>query len=314
MPTSTVIRLFPVEDVRLPPTMGHYVHAVFLDIVRQVDPALAEHLHTGSEVKPFTLSPLQGRFESTGEKWRILIREGQECWFRVTLLDDALFAPFSRFFLERMEIPTLRLGSGQFHLIHLSTSGTGDDARWSGHATYDELWESTLPSRTLSIRFYSPTAFKMRDICRKTSKTSMNLAVPDPVRCVQSWATKWNTFSGMPVDKDRLLRFVDRYCQSVETSIQTKMTDFKYYKELGFVGTCRWTFVEQAPRDDETTRDPDLPAFWLEDETTDWPPELMEPIDEALLRRVNVLANFAFYCGTGYKTTMGLGQTKLIAQ
>ena len=29
-----------------------------------------------------------------------------------------------------------------------------------------------------------------------------------------------------------------------------------------------------------------------------------------MLRLVNLLADFAFYCGTGYKTTMGMGQTR----
>ena len=29
-----------------------------------------------------------------------------------------------------------------------------------------------------------------------------------------------------------------------------------------------------------------------------------------MLRWVNLLTDFAFYCGTGYKTTMGMGQTR----
>jgi len=28
------------------------------------------------------------------------------------------------------------------------------------------------------------------------------------------------------------------------------------------------------------------------------------------LKQAGALANFAFYCGTGYKTTMGMGQTR----
>ena len=37
--------------------------------------------------------------------------------------------------------------------------------------------------------------------------------------------------------------------------------------------------------------------------------EVAPKAGEDLARRVNALADFAFFCGTGKKTTMGMGQT-----
>ena len=41
-------------------------------------------------------------------------------------------------------------------------------------------------------------------------------------------------------------------------------------------------------------------------------PTALKLLDENMLRVTNCLADFAFYCGTGYKTTMGMGQTRRV--
>ena len=75
MLASLIVHLFPVENAVLPPTMGHYVHAAFLDLSRQVDTKIAEQLHSNLPCKPFTVSPLQGKFDKSG-KGKLFIRAG----------------------------------------------------------------------------------------------------------------------------------------------------------------------------------------------------------------------------------------------
>jgi hypothetical protein len=56
--------------------MGHQAHALFLDLVRQLDPALATRLHDESNYRPFTVSPLSGgRLEGAS----LVLRHGQCC-------------------------------------------------------------------------------------------------------------------------------------------------------------------------------------------------------------------------------------------
>jgi len=58
-------------------------------------------------------------------------------------------------------------------------------------------------------------------------------------------------------------------------SIHTRMVDFGSYKLLGFVGNVRYL--------------------------------LPEDMHEILRRTINCLADYAFYAGVGYRTTMGMG-------
>lgn len=65
--------------------------------------------------------------------------------------------------------------------------------------------------------------------------------------------------------------------------------NFGRYKQLGFVGDCEYQFLDNVSKggSSEANRE-----------------------SQELLKQADALANFAFYCGTGYKTTMGMGQTR----
>lgn len=314
MPISAVIHLIPEENAYLPPTMGHLAHGAFLAIIKKASPELAESLHQEGKEKPFTVSPLQGKFEKVGE--RLLIRQGTDCWLRFALLRDELFHPFSCYFLESQNIPSIILGKGKFTLTRLVTSGEGEnvDKTWSGHATYEEIMDRTISSRHIALRFYSPTAFKVRDISKGKSR---NYANPDLKLCDQSWANRWNAFcpEGLRIDKARLLQFIEDHAQWLRIQTKSKMMDFGRYKELGFIGECLYEFREELGPEDWAEFDEDPPAPWeyelgYEEEK---PRRNPIPWDDELLKQANILADFSFYCGTGYKTTMGMGQTRRIS-
>jgi len=313
MPISTVIKLFPEKNTLLPPTMGRYAHAVFFEILKHSDSERAEEIHK-SNVKPFTTSPLQGRFEKRGRE--ILIREGTQCWMRYTLLDDSLFPVFSRYFLETPQA-TIRLRDGIFRLTGLLTSENLDETKWSGHATYEEMMETANTYTTIDVRFYSPTAFRERD---KSGGKPRNFPGIDVMRCYQSWVKKWNSFAQMApqrgaptIDKDKLLLFVWNHGGLTRIETQSRMMDFGKHKQAGFVGKGQWQFREDWGFDPDEDDEMDyLPedAYWAAPEPSPYPPPVTGPMEEEMLKQVNALADFAFYCGTGYKVTMGMGQTR----
>ena len=284
MLTSIIVHLFPVKKATLPPTMGHYIHAALLDILRRVDTEIAEQLHLDQPYKPFTVSPLQGRFDKPA-KGRLAVRAGAECWIRFTILDDALLAAIVRFFLEDKS-SMLRLCNNIFQITKVTTNGNGTNGDWSACTTFEEIFDCASPFDRLNIRFYSPTTFRVRD---RTMSGSQNYIFPDPLHCFQSWLRNWNARSPIHVDEDILLDFVHRHIRSSRYSIRTRMMNFSGYKQLGFVGNCEYQFAENI----STSR--------------------LDRTNESLsgmLKQINALANFAFYCGTGYKTTMGMGQTR----
>lgn len=98
---------------------------------------------------------------------------------------------------------------------------------------------------------------------------------PEPVLVFSSLLKKWNAFSSIKFPKDleeELSKIrVTRY------STRTELVEFSNYKIIGFKGTCNY----------------ELPKGML---------------DEAK-KQINAIADFAFFAGVGYKTTMGMGQT-----
>ena len=275
MPISTLISLIPETDVTLRPTMGHHAHAAFLAILRQSDPDLAETLHAQSAQKPFTVSPLIA--EGKKRDNLLHIRAGTDCKLRFTFLDDALFAHFGQTFLSS-SLPTIRLGSARFQVKQLVSHAT-EERSWSGNATYAELVQSAKTDTRMSFRFYSPTAF--RRLTPRGQKTR-NDAYLDLERCYQSWINKWNAFAPIKLDKTAVLAFVADHGQVMSIRTKSHALNFGRHTEVGWVGTCACVFYPE------------------------------DSLDAERLQIANCLANFAFYCGTGYKTTMGMGQTRRV--
>ena len=275
MPISTLISLIPETDVTLRPTMGHHAHAAFLAIIRESDPDLAETLHAQSTQKPFTVSPLIA--EAKKRDNQLHIRAGTDCKLRYTFLDDALFEHFGQTFLTSA-FPTIRLGDAKFQVKQLVSHAT-EERSWSGNTTYAELVQSAKTDTRMSFRFYSPTAF--RRLTPRGQKTR-NDAYLDLERCYQSWINKWNAFAPIKLDKAKVLAFIADHGQVMSVTTKSRALNFGRHTEVGWVGTCACVFYPE------------------------------DSLDTELLQIANCLANFAFYCGTGYKTTMGMGQTRRV--
>ncbi len=275
MPISTHISLLPETDVTLRPTMGHHAHAAFLAIMRESNPEIAEKLHAQSTQKPFTVSPLIA--EAKKRDNLLHIRAGADCKLRYTFLDDALFAHFGQTFLTA-PFPTIQLGNAKFQVKQLTSHAT-DEQGWSGNATYAELVQSAKTDTRMSFRFYSPTAFRKMT---PRGQETRNHTYLDLVRCYQSWINKWNAFAPIKLDKTEILTFITDHAQVTSVTTKSRALNFGKHTEVGWVGTCACVFYPE------------------------------KSLDEHLIRTANCLADFAFYCGTGYKTTMGMGQTKRI--
>ena len=273
MPISTIISLIPDTDVTLRPTMGHHAHAAFLAILRASDPKLADKLHAQSAQKPFTVSPLIARARQYRKQ--LHIRTGTDCKLRFTFLDDALFPAFGRAFLK-YEFPAIRLGDAAFQVKQWVSHAT-ESEDWSGNTTFADLAQSAKAETEIRLKFHSPTA--IRAMTPSGQKTYNHTQV-DPKLCYQSWINKWNAFAPIQFDKTELLAFVAEHARVSRSETRTRALNFGRNTEIGWVGTCTFSFGSENAH------------------------------DENLLRAVNCLANFAFYCGTGYKTTMGMGQTQ----
>ena len=260
---SVVVNLKVEQDAEVPATLGHHALALFLGLIRRVDEPLAQRLHSMDGAKPFTVSPLQGKFAR--KKTAISLRSNASCWLRFTALEETVFATLMDSLIK--SDPQLRLGEATFRIDDIVTHAQGSS--WAGFSSYEQLLGSASPQRGISLQFTSPTVFR--------SAGKRNVAFPSPELVFGSLTIKWNAFSDNKLDS----KVVDEIGCRVLVSrykLETKMLDFGKYQELGFVGHCEYAIDSSTP--------------------------------EKMLKIFNALADFAFYAGTGAKSTMGMGQTR----
>lgn len=107
----------------------------------------------------------------------------------------------------------------------------------------------------------------------------LDLPLPVPRLIFSSYLQKWNRFSGIPFDRE-LLTIIERHVGLKEHKIKTVPFNDGRVTIPGFVGSC--TFLIKGK------------------------------LKEEAVRQINCLADFAFYAGTGRKTTHGMGMTRRI--
>ncbi|MEC4892546.1 MAG: CRISPR-associated endoribonuclease Cas6 [Oscillatoria sp. PMC 1051.18] len=138
--------------------------------------------------------------------------------------------------------------------------------------TYKQLLSSkTLKS--LNLSFISPTSFRRK---------KHHFPLPLPRNVFHSYLRRWNDFSNLPYPQDEFLDWIDEYVLINRHQLQTtKVAAGKRGTVTGFVGAIEYSLAKAAFEQ----------------------PEFVDLF--------SALGQLAPYCGTGHKTTFGLGRTKL---
>jgi CRISPR-associated endoribonuclease Cas6 len=343
---STVVKLIAIQDGQLPATQGRLAHAAFLDIIRAVDPALADALHASRGRKPFTVSPLWGLPRWHDPKGQVTVRRGHPTWLRFTLLGSQLFTTFTRRFLSPLtpspsqgeargavppfqaerraenppsptrggaggEVPPspsqaerragnppsprrggaggeVRIGNLDFAITEILT--TPGSHPWAGYTSLSELyrrWQSPASvgdesARKIALEFASPIVFS-----RGSDKEGMGKFMepfPAPAMFFGSVAAMWNEHLPAPLSLSK--QAIRQYAEETIVVGLYKMESqmFRYWGSPQIGATGKMTYL------------------------------LKDKDNHAMIRTLNMLADFAFYSGAGYKTTMGMGQCRRIVR
>ena len=295
---SCVVFLTADGPAVLPATQGHHAHAAFLDMVRGVDPGLAAWLHDARGRKPFTIGPLRGLPQP--RRGEIQVPAGWTCWLRFTFLAQPVFESFRSALLCGSLQPRLRLGSGWF-LISEVRYGPGSHP-WAGWTTAEALAARMgLPGAppapapaaseehdreaaaddapvTFSFELASPTAWSLGGERGRRVEV-----LPAPALFFGSLVASWNAWFGERLGRiDPTLR--EYVAQAVVVSrmeLATRMYRYQEHLQVGTVGRITYRLLD-SPRAPEA-------------------------------RILDVLADLAFYSGVGYRTTMGMGQVRRLA-
>ncbi|GAB4494532.1 MAG: hypothetical protein OHK0010_29430 [Anaerolineales bacterium] len=277
---SSVIKLIAIHPATLEYSGGQHAHAAFLEIVRQVDPALSQALHENrgkGARQPFTVSPLMGLPPRPRQASEVQLREGGECWLRVTMLNEELFRSFIEYFLNspsrlgKGSGGRIRLGDAHFAVSEILT--TPGSHPWAGFTTLEELQkrlDEPAPAQ-IAFEFVSPTSFKLQD-------EQVEL-IPLPRRVFGNLATAWKALTG-----EDMVRAVEEYAeQNLQLQwnrMEKRALILKNHPQLGMVGPAVYDF--------------------------------RRPEDVPLARALHLLADLAFYTGLGRKTAQGMGMVRRV--
>jgi len=218
---SVVLKLTAEENALISPTQGHHSYALLLSLLREVSPETSEQLHAMDGPKPFTVSPLRGKFSSKG----IAVSAGSTYWLRFTFLDDSLFAQIAGSLVSLRRSSSLRLGTAVFKLEEAITHPQGSP--WAGFHRFEDIYENALPERRISLEFSSPTAFR--------SGGKRNFTFPQPELVFGSYLNKWNVYSHVKFDEGLRDLFPDHIIPA-RYKLETRILDFGSYQEFGFEG------------------------------------------------------------------------------
>jgi CRISPR-associated endoribonuclease Cas6 len=172
-----VVRLHPVGGGPAPRPQGHGAQALFLDLLRQVAPAIAEALHAEAASKPYSVAILPQQRTGLVE-------------LRISLLRADLFQPFVQAMLRQMpaEAP-LRLGQANLRLGDVIGTPAPQGHAWAGYSAFAELHARAAPAHTVELEFASPTAIGQGS--RPDGRQRLAI-LPDPALIFPSLARRWN--------------------------------------------------------------------------------------------------------------------------
>lgn len=244
MPISLTFTLDP-RGQNLPENAIPALHATFFQWLEGGDAELARRVHTRDDPKPYTVSPLT------------VADDGAH--FRITLLDDALFAPLQRGIESQPQV----------RVLWATLPFAGEPCL--EQRTYAQIAQEARDDVDIVLRFDSPTSFKSRE---------MHYPLPDPILVFESYRARWNAFAPEPLRiADTWAEWLARAVAVARFEVRSQVMPFKEYAQIGFVGMVQYNVVARAP-------------------------------DREGIGPLNALADYAYFCGTGHKTTQGMGQTR----
>jgi CRISPR-associated endoribonuclease Cas6 len=286
MPQAAILFLRAQHDGAIYGATGQHAAGFWLNSWREIAAEVGDTLHDDRPLRQFTISPLLGL--TNVRRGVTLVSAGSEARLRLTTLDDREQVGLLTDWLLRLPAETSIGGVGwRFDGLALAPA----DHPGAGVATYAMLRDRYRDGRPAPARwslcFETPTAFHIRG--------ESYLPFPLPGLLVAGWLNRWNEYAPFPLlaAGDSAADFLGR----VEKGLRISVYRLK---------TVSFRFRHEGPGGGRSNEVPQIGC--VGDVTLDG--TALAPADRAA---VSSLVDFAFYCGSGHHTTMGMGQTRIMA-
>jgi CRISPR-associated endoribonuclease Cas6 len=208
----------------------------------------------------------------------------------------------------------MQIGKQSF-LLEEVISHSDDPTGWTSFTTCETLVEQAknqrlLPSQPLEMEFASLTTFNWLYQANK-QHGSHYARLPLPSYIFGGLASRWQEIAPPAlryvVQRERIAAYIKSEGMIInDYQLQTHSAHFVQHTQPGFIGTCH--YLLRSPDDTPTTEEQFTLRQQISRETGI---EHSAEIEILTVRQqILLLSQLAFYTGVGYKTTMGMGQTR----
>ena len=305
---ALMLKLRPIQSGTLMAFSGELVHGAWMRWLRDSAPEVATWLHDGNKRRLFTCSSLlfplspHRMLEAERENIHLPLDPEKTYAIRITLRLGELFPLFYDTLMnfhaatsDSRRPPFIQIGK-QIFLLEEVILNTENRMNWTGFVPLEKLIEQVQTSRfggveALRIEFDSLTTFN-RSNARSRGYGPHYARLPLPQYIFPGLVRRWEDIA--PPDLVNVIQKerIDQYIQDdgiiiTDYDLKTHHVKFTTHVQPGFVGTCK--YLLRGP--DEATG-PDTPL--------------------TVRQQIVLLANLAFYCGIGYKSSMGMGRVRLL--
>jgi CRISPR-associated endoribonuclease Cas6 len=252
MPYELIIPLLVQKPWRPTFRDQRAMHAVFMDVISDVDSDIADTIH-----------PQQGQYDDQIRPFTQTLRSGRQgMTWRITLLEDSLYGTLDKGLNTH----------GPLQIDH-RTAAVNIDAVTCRHLAYSELAGSPVCDE-YTFAFETPTSFK---------QVNRHYPIPDPYHCFLSWWTRWDAFAPPEHGINIAVRdIVQEHLAISRFILKSRLAEDGPRRIIGSVGEITFRPLRMG----------ELEPLWSQ--------------------AIATLAAFAPLCGTGHKTTQGMGQTALL--
>ncbi len=282
MPTAAVLFLQAQHDGAIYGATGQHAHGFWLSTWRQLAPEVGDSLHDDRPLRQFTVSPLLGL--TAVRRGVTQVSVGDSARLRLTTLDDSDQAALLTDWLLRLPVE-VTIGGVRWQVQRLALAAA--DHAGAGFAAYAALrdrYRAGPPPGRWSLAWETPMAFRLQD--------ERVLPFPLPGLLVAGWLNRWQEYSPHPLLEagDAIPTFLAR------AEGRLRISQYR-------LRTVSFRFRHDGP-DGRPVEVPQIGC--VGDLTLDG--ATLAPADRAV---VSSLVDFAFFCGSGHHTTMGMGQTRI---
>jgi CRISPR-associated endoribonuclease Cas6 len=192
------------------------------------------------------------------------------------IVDDTQTARFRITLLDDALLPALQTGIAQQSQVRIAWATLElADAPRVAQKSYAQIARDADETPEIVLRFDSPTSFRSRD---------MHYPLPDPVMVFASYLARWNAFAPEPLHiSETWLEWLQQSVAVTRFNLESRVVKFKDFVQIGCIGTVQYSAMKSQT-------------------------------DRGGIAPLNALATFAEFCGTGHKTTQGMGQTRRLRE